>query len=58
MSTTERLQTMEEIWDSLLHEENEVQSPDWHQDVLSARKQSIEDGKYFSVEEVKAEHKK
>ena len=58
MSTVERLQAMEAIWDSLLREEAEIQSPEWHQDVLVERKQSIEEGRFFSMEEVKARHQK
>ncbi len=58
MSTIERLQTMEAIWDSLLHEDSEIQSPEWHRDILAERKQSIEDGRFVSVEVVKARHKK
>ena len=34
MSTAERLRTMELLWDALLHEGKEVDSPDWHRDVL------------------------
>jgi hypothetical protein len=32
MSTIERLQAMEAIWDSLLYEESEIESPEWHRD--------------------------
>ena len=34
MSTIERLQAMEAIWDSLLYEESEIESPEWHRDIL------------------------
>ncbi|MCX7087060.1 MAG: addiction module protein [Methylococcales bacterium] len=44
MSKVERLQTMEAIWDSLIHENAEVESPEWHGDVLAARKKKIEAG--------------
>jgi len=56
MSITERLQTMEEIWDSLLHEDTEIESPEWHNDVLKKRKKAIEDGsaKLISLDELKA----
>ncbi len=56
MSIAERLQTMEEIWDSLLHEDTEIESPDWHNDVLNERRKAIEDGnaKLISLDELKA----
>ncbi|WP_133512491.1 addiction module protein [Candidatus Thiosymbion oneisti] len=37
MSTIECLQTMEAIWDTLLYDEIEVESPEWHRDVLEER---------------------
>ncbi|AJF06499.1 addiction module protein [Geoalkalibacter subterraneus] len=37
MNKTERLQAMEELWDSFLREENELDSPQWHQDILEKR---------------------
>ncbi len=56
MSVAERLQTMEAIWDSLLHEDTEIESPDWHNDVLKERRKAIEDGsaKLISLNELKA----
>ena len=36
MSTEEKISTMEMIWDDLCQHHN-VDSPDWHQDVLLAR---------------------
>ena len=37
-SMIERLQVMEALWDSLLDEESEIESPEWHQDILEERK--------------------
>lgn len=56
MSTVERLQTMEALWDSLLHGDAEVLSPDWHRDILAERLEKMEKGeaKSFSVEELKS----
>ena len=45
MSIRERLRAMETIWDSLLEEENSIESPEWHQKVLSDRKKKIDSGK-------------
>jgi hypothetical protein len=38
MSVTERLQVMDQLWESLTHYSDEIPSPDWHQDVLADRK--------------------
>lgn len=59
MSIAERLQTMEAIWDSLLHEDTEVESPGWHNDVLKERRKAIDDGsaKLISLDELKASFK-
>jgi len=59
MSTIERLQTMETIWDTLPYGEAEIESPEWHQDILEERRRKIETGKvkFFSVEELKKYYK-
>lgn len=44
MSVTERLQAMDQLWDSLTHDGNEIPSPDWHQDVLTDRKARAQSG--------------
>jgi putative addiction module component (TIGR02574 family) len=56
MSMIERLQAMEVLWDSLLDEESEIESPEWHQGILEERKKKIENGKaeFISIEELKA----
>lgn len=45
MSTIERLQAMEALWDSLLYEDTEIESPEWHRDILDERIAKIESGK-------------
>jgi len=59
MSVIERLQAMEAIWDSLLYEESEIESPEWHKDILEERKRKIEDGKaeFISLKELKTSRK-
>ena len=54
MSTIERLQAMEKLWDSLCNEE-EIESPEWHKDILQERKKKIEKGEaeYISLEDLK-----
>lgn len=44
MSTTERLQTMEALWDSLLQDESVIKTPEWHEDILKERMLKIENG--------------
>jgi putative addiction module component (TIGR02574 family) len=52
MSRIERLQAMEALWDSLIDEEFEIRSPEWHRDILEERKKKIETGKaeFISIE--------
>jgi len=59
MSIIERLQAMEALWDSLMDEESEIESPQWHRDILEERKRKIENGKaeFISLEELKATRK-
>ncbi len=59
MSRTERLQTMEALWDSLVDEESELESPEWHKDILDDRKRKIENGKaeFISLEKLRASRK-
>ncbi len=44
MSVVEKLRTMEALWGSLINEDSEISSPDWHTDVLAVRKRKIESG--------------
>ena len=59
MSRIERLQAMEALWDSLIDEESEIESPEWHQDILEERKRKIENGKaeFITLEELRASRK-
>ena len=59
MSRFERLQAMEALWDSLIDEESEIESPEWHRDILEERKRKIETGKaeFISLEELRASRK-
>jgi hypothetical protein len=60
MTQAEKLQTMEALWDSLIHETPEIQSPEWHQDILAVRKKSIEEdtAEFISIEELKSSGKR
>jgi hypothetical protein len=44
MSVTERLQAMDQLWESLTREGEEIPSPYWHQDVLADRKARAQGG--------------
>lgn len=56
MSTVERLKTMEALWDSLLYENEEMESPEWHEKIVEKRKAEIKSSKakFISLSELKA----
>lgn len=56
MSSIERLETMERLWDALCHESEEPSSPSWHEGTLNQRRKRIESGKakFYTLDEVKA----
>jgi len=55
MSNAEKVSTMEYIWNALIAQYSAA-VPDWHGDVLAARRRKIEAGEveYLSVEESEA----
>ncbi|MFP4533242.1 MAG: addiction module protein [Desulfobacterales bacterium] len=55
MSKAERLQAMETLWDSLLYENGEIETPEWHEKVLTERKKRIENGRaeFISLSDLK-----
>lgn len=59
MSISERLRTMEAIWDSLLYEEAKLPSPEWHGNVLTERKKKMDEGSatFLTIDEVKRRRK-
>lgn len=50
-----RMLLMEQIWDTLCHEEEEIESPSWHEDILNERMQLVKSGKakFLSIQELK-----
>lgn len=44
LSTTEKIRTMEYLWDDLCRHADEVPTPAWHAEVLSQREQSLAGG--------------
>jgi len=55
MTTIEKLQAIEALWDSILIDEPTLASPAWHEDVLKDREAKIKDGnaKFISLNELK-----
>jgi putative addiction module component (TIGR02574 family) len=56
MSVTERLQAMDQLWDSLNRCGEEIPSPDWHQDVLADRKARAQrgDAKFLTLDQLRS----
>lgn len=56
MSVTERLQAMDQLWNSLNGYDGEIPSPDWHQDILADRKARAlhGEGKFLTLEELRS----
>jgi putative addiction module component (TIGR02574 family) len=59
MSVSERIRTMEAIWDSLLYDDAEIPSPEWHRNILEERKRKMDEGsaRFLSIQEVKERQK-
>ena len=55
MTTVERLEAMELLWDALCDEEEEVRSPVWHEQILKKRKERIESGEanFYTLDQLK-----
>lgn len=55
LSKAERLRVMDLIWESLVNESEEPESPDWHGEVVAERMEKVESGdaKFLSLDEVK-----
>ena len=56
MSMAERLQAMEQLWDAVCRDAEEMPSPNWHADVLADRKARAERGEaqFLTLEQLKA----
>ena len=52
----DRLILIEEIWDTLSEEADQLESPAWHKKVLDARRELIENGEaeFITLDELKA----
>ena len=57
LSKAERLQAMEWLWASLSEKPDEIESPEWHGEVLAAVREAerdIEQGRLVTNEQMKA----
>lgn len=55
LSKAERLQAMEWLWASLSKEQQDIESPEWHVEVLAARKAKVDSGEaqFLSIAQLK-----
>ena len=45
MSVAEKVRLLESVWDSLCAKSGDVQSPEWHGEVIETRKRRLEEGR-------------
>ena len=57
MTIAEKLEAINQIWDDLLRNPHDVSSPDWHNEVISARAERVKRGQaqFKDLEGVKYE---
>lgn len=57
MSTSERLATMEQLWDALCQDGNEPSSPTWHEEILGKRKERMNspDARFITLDQIRDE---
>jgi len=55
MPVERKIELIESIWDSLLHNEDDVESPSWHKNILKERSDMLKssDTKYISLSELR-----
>ena len=56
MNIIERLQTMEALWNSILYEGSEIETPEWHKEIIEERKRKMKNGEaeFISIDKLKA----
>lgn len=45
MTLAQKMEVLERVWDSVREQENKLESPAWHGEVLAERQQLVEEGK-------------
>lgn len=60
MSTEDKLQIMDALWESLSREGEDIASPDWHRAVIEERLRKVEAGEaeLIPLKELKARRRK
>ena len=55
MPINERIGLIEEIWESLRYDENEIDSPLWHKEILAERTALLKSGKakFLSLQDLR-----
>lgn len=55
MSVQDRLEMMEAIWESFSYEQIDINSPEWHHNILEKRKQKLKsaDAEFVTIETLK-----
>ena len=55
LTVTEKLQAMEELWDDLSENAEQIPVPQWHKDLLDSREELVKQGKakFIDFEEAK-----
>ncbi|MFP4541666.1 MAG: addiction module protein [Opitutales bacterium] len=55
MSNSERLMAMEQLWDAICHEDQEPESPAWHETILKTRREKMDspDARYYTIEDLR-----
>lgn len=56
MNTEEKLQAIDALWTSLLKVETEIESPDWHGEIIAKRLEALEKGetKQYTLDQLKS----
>jgi len=55
MSREEQLSAMELLWNELCHQDQAVESPGWHRDILDERRSAIaeQSATYLTIDQIK-----
>lgn len=57
MTISDKLRTLEDIWDDLRRTPEDIPSPSWHADVLHAREKRIREGKSQVTDWIDVKHR-
>ena len=55
MPFVERVRLMEQIWDTLRDESEQLKSPDWHEEILQKRREVYKEGdvQSYTIDEIR-----